>query len=109
MTKTNQTAPASIGGKATRTELALRAARKIKLSSANERVHPHRYLLRPVELREIHKFQKLATLIIRKLLFQRLVREIAQDRERGVHFQASAIEALQHTTEDMIVELFEDS
>jgi histone H3 len=40
---------------------------------------PHRFRLGMVALREIRKYQKSIELLIRKLPFQRLVREIAQD------------------------------
>ena len=39
---------------------------------------PHRYRPGTVALREIRKYQKSTELLIRKLPFQRLVREIAQ-------------------------------
>ena len=109
MAKTKQTARKSTSGKAPRSQLALKAARKIKPSSENDRVRPRRYRPGTVALREIRKFQKSNTLLIRKLPFQRLVREIAQERKCDVRFQAGAIEALQHTAEDMIVELFEEA
>ncbi|THU60034.1 hypothetical protein C4D60_Mb07t08370 [Musa balbisiana] len=40
---------------------------------------PHRFRPGTVALREIRKYQKSTELLIRKLPFQRLVREIAQD------------------------------
>uniref|UniRef100_A0AAQ4PWU3 Core Histone H2A/H2B/H3 domain-containing protein n=1 Tax=Gasterosteus aculeatus aculeatus TaxID=481459 RepID=A0AAQ4PWU3_GASAC len=40
---------------------------------------PHRYRPGTVALREIRRYQKSTELLIRKLPFQRLVREIAQD------------------------------
>jgi histone H3/H4 len=42
-------------------------------------------------------------LLIRKLPFQRLVREIAQDIKTGIRFQSSAIEALQEAAEAYLV------
>jgi histone H3 len=39
---------------------------------------PHRYRPGTVALREIRKYQKSTDLLLRKLPFQRLVREIAQ-------------------------------
>ena len=95
--------------KGTSGQLAQKAARKTKRSSANERVRPHRYRPGTVALREIRKFQNLNNLLIPKLPFQRLVCEIAQDRKRDVRFQAGAIELLQHTAEDVPVELFEEA
>ena len=40
---------------------------------------PHRYRPGTVALREIRRYQKSTELLIRKMPFQRLVREIAQD------------------------------
>ena len=60
-------------------------------------------------LREIHKFQKTKTLLIRKLPFQRVAREIEQDRKSDLRIQAGVIEELLHTAEGMLVELFEKS
>jgi histone H3 len=47
--------------------------------------------------------------LIRKLPFQRLVREIAQDFKSDLRFQSSAIGALQESAEAYIVSLFEDT
>lgn len=48
---------------------------------------------------------------MRKLPFQRLVREIAQDYAKGepLRFQGSAIMALQEASEAYLVSLFEDT
>ena len=48
-------------------------------------------------------------LLIRKLPFQRLVREIAYDIKSDVRFQSSAILALQEISESYLVSLFEDT
>jgi histone H3 len=48
-------------------------------------------------------------LLIRKLPFQRLVREIAQDFKSDLRFQSSAIGALQESVEAYLVSLFEDT
>jgi len=52
-----------------------------------------------VALREIRRYQKSTELLIRKLPFQRLVREIAQDFKSDLRFQSSAIGALQESVE----------
>ena len=54
-----------------------------------------RYKPGTVALREIRRYQKSTELLIRKLPFQRLVREIAQDFKTDLRFQSSAIGALQ--------------
>jgi histone H3/H4 len=48
-----------------------------------------------VALREIRRYQKSTDLLLRKLPFQRLVREIAQDYKTDLRFQSSAVLALQ--------------
>ena len=68
---------------------------------------PHRYRPGTVALREIRKYQKSTELLIRKLPFQRLVREIAQDFKTDLRFQSTAIMALQEAAEAYLVGLFE--
>ena len=70
---------------------------------------PHRYRPRTVALREIRRYQKSTELLIRKLPFQCLVREIAMDIKAGLRFQSAAIMALQESVEAYLVGLFEDS
>ena len=113
MARTKQTSRKSTGGKAPRTQLALKAARKANpiIGGAKK---PHRYRPGTVALREIRKYQKSTELLIRKLPFQRLVREIAQDIARDknmdfVRFQSHAILALQEASEAFLVGLFEDT
>ena len=48
-------------------------------------------------------------LLIKKLPFQRLVREIAQDFKSDLRFKATAMLALQEATEAYLIGLFEDS
>jgi histone H3/H4 len=62
-----------------------------------------------VALREIRKYQKSTELLIRKLPFQRLVREVAQDFKTDLRFQSHAIMALQEASEDYLASLFEDT
>ena len=71
---------------------------------------PLRYRLGTVALREIRCYQKSTELLIRKLLFQRLVREIAQDLgKKDVRFQSGAIIVLQEASEAYLVGLLENS
>ncbi|XP_074554265.1 histone H3-like [Halichoeres trimaculatus] len=58
---------------------------------------------------EIRRYQKSTELLIRKLPFQRLVREIAQDFKTDLRFQSSAVMALQEASEAYLVGLFEDT
>ena len=57
----------------------------------------------------IRKYQKGTELLIRKLPFQRLVREIAQDYRSDVRFQSLAILAIQEASEAFLVSVFEDT
>src|SRR2546423_8236561 len=69
----------------------------------------HNFHLGTVALREIRKYQKSTDLLIRKLPFQRLVREIAHDYKNDLRFQSSAVLALQEAAEAYLVGLFEDT
>ncbi|KAG8928103.1 histone H3.1 [Tulasnella sp. 418] len=106
---TEQTARKSTGGKAPRKQLASKAAKKSAPSAAGGVKKPHRFRPGTVALREIRKYQKSTELLIRKLPFQRLVREIAQDFKTDLRFQSSAVMALQEAAEAYLVSLFEDT
>lgn len=113
MARTKQTARKSTGGKAPRKQLATKAARtglasgKVPRSGGVKK--PHRYRPGTVALREIRRYQKSTELLMRKLPFQRLVREIAQDYKADLRFQSTAIMALQEAAEAYLVGLFEDT
>ncbi|KAF1789382.1 Histone-fold [Phytophthora cactorum] len=96
MARTKQTARKSTGGKAPRKQLATKAARKSAPATGGVK-KPHRY--RP----------EVDGAVIRKLPFQRLVREIAQDFKTDLRFQGSAVLALQEAAEAYLVGLFEDT
>jgi len=85
----------------------LSSSKKKKLAGGVKK--PHRYRPGTVALREIRKYQKSTDLLIRKLPFQRLVREIAQDFKTDLRFQSSAVLALQEAAEAYLVGLFEDT
>ena len=108
MARTKQTARKSTGGKAPRKQLATKAARKSAPATGGVK-KPHRYRPGTVALREIRRYQKSTELLIRKLPFQRLVREIAQDFKTDLRFQGSAVLALQEAAEAYLVGLFEDT
>jgi len=106
--RTKQTARKFAGGKAPRKQLATKAARKSAPATGGVK-KPHRYRPGTVALREIRRYQKSTDLLIRKLPFQRLVREIAQNFKNDLRFQGSAILALQEASEAYLVSLFEDT
>ena len=72
-------------------------------------VKPHRYRAGTMALKDIRHFQGSTALLIRKLPFQRLVREIAQDYKTDLRFQSAAILCLQEATEAYLVRLFDDA
>ncbi|XP_063164544.1 histone H3.3A-like [Candoia aspera] len=107
MADTKQTAHKSTSGKAPRQQLATKAARKSTPSTGGVK-KPHRYRPGTVVLHEIRRYQESIELLIRKLPFQRLVREIAQDFKTDLRFQSAVIGALQKASEAYLVGLFED-
>ena len=80
MARTKQTAKKDGSGKQPNPKYikAAQAARKAAATTGGIK-KPHRYRPGTVALREIRKYQKSTELLIRKLPFQRLVREIALD------------------------------
>ena len=62
-----------------------------------------------VALREIRRYQRSTELLIKKLPFQRLVREISQKLKNGIKFQSAALGALQEAAESYLIGLFEDT
>ena len=99
----------STGRKAPRKQLATKAARPKSAPATGGVKKPHRYSPGSVALAEIRKYQKSTELLIRKLPFQRLVREIAQDFKTNLRFQSSAVLALQEAAEAYLVGLFQDT
>ncbi|KAF8243616.1 histone-fold-containing protein [Wilcoxina mikolae CBS 423.85] len=79
-----------------------------------------RFKLGTKALREIRQYQSTTELLIRKLPFSRLVREIAASytgarhlgfggEGEGIRFQSHALQALQEASEAFLVHLFEDA
>lgn len=88
--------------------LAFKAARKSAPASGIVK-RPLRYRPGTVALREIRKYQKGTELLIRKLPFQRLVREVTQNYKSDIRFQSTALLAIQEAAEAYLVGLFEDT
>ena len=108
MARTKQTARYSTGGKAPRKQLATKAARRSAPARGCVK-KPHRYRPGTVALREIRHYQKSTHLLIRKLPFQHLVREMAQDFKKDLRFQGSSVLALQEAAEAYLVGFNEDA
>jgi histone H3 len=120
MARTKPTARKSTGGKAPMIAIAYsnpatphkqlpsKAARKSAPSTGGVKRSGH---FRPgsVALREIRRYNKSTQLQIRKLPFQRLVRQIGKDFKLDFDFQTDAIMALQDVSEAFLTSLFQDS
>lgn len=78
------------------------------LRPASER-KPRRYRPGQEALRQIRHYQKSTQLLIAKLPFMRLVREIAHQFKCDLRFQSAAVGALQEAAEAYLVGLFEDT
>ena len=104
MARTKQT-----GGKAPRKTMHTQAISKPANQEDRTERRKHRFRPGVVALREIRKYQKSSDLLLRKLPFQRLVREIANDFKPDLRFQSSAVLALQEAAEAYLVGLFEDT
>ncbi|CAI2383123.1 unnamed protein product [Moneuplotes crassus] len=114
MARTKQTARKNTGSKAPRKNLGNKVAKKtapgVTAPGHQQGLKkPHKFRPGTVALREIRKFQKSTDLLIRKLPFQRLVREIAQNFKADLRFQSQAVLALQEAAEAYMVSLFEDT
>ena len=128
MARTKRTARKSTGGKAPRKALATKESRKSAPITGGVKVHtfapcvlpsrgvaarmqpPHRYRPGTVALREIRRYQASTEPLLRRLPFQRLVKEIAQDvGKEGLRFQSAAVAALQEAAEAYLVGLFDDT
>ena len=97
-----------IGGKPSRK---LAANKKPKKASQiiDKKKKFHRFRPGIGATKENKKYQKNSEFFIRKITFQRLVREIAQEISKDIIFKRSAILTLQEETESFIIKLFEDS
>lgn len=109
MARCKHTVRSLVGGKTLNTyrkQLATMAAKKRRPTEALRK--PFRYRPGTVALREIRKYQKSTELLIRKLPFQRLVRELMHDIG-DYRIQSAAVLALQEAAEAYLVGLFEDT
>ncbi len=87
----------------------LMSAADVAAASVVKQRKPARWRPGTVALREIRFYQRSTELLLRKLPFQRLVREIAQDFKTDLRFQGSAVLALQEASEAYLVGLFENT
>ncbi|KAJ7751574.1 hypothetical protein B0H14DRAFT_3096842 [Mycena olivaceomarginata] len=106
MARVKETARKTTGGKAPRKQFPAMTARMHGADTVNKlhRFHPSEAVLRQVRL-----YQKSTELLIKKVPFQRLVREIAQNYKADIRFQSTAVLALQEAVEAYLVSLLEDA
>ncbi|KAK8753120.1 hypothetical protein OTU49_002646 [Cherax quadricarinatus] len=75
--------------------------------SPDEKKRKHRFRPGTVALQEIRHYQKRTELLVPKLPFSRVVREILSEQGRELRFQTLALMALQEAAESYIVAIFE--
>ena len=81
---------------------------KKKVPSTGAIKKPHRYQPSTVALHQIRKYQKSTELLCRKLCVATLIREVTQGFKIDLHFQATALLAIQEAMEAWLVRLMED-
>ena len=75
-----------------------------------ERIEKKRRIQRGMQaLKEIQKYQKGADVLIQRLPFQRLTREITQKRREGLRFQSAVVLVLKEAGEALLVGLSEQT
>eukprot|EP00804_Cyclotella_cryptica_P006930 CCRYP_007092-RA/>CCRYP_007092-RA protein AED:0.01 eAED:-0.01 QI:0/-1/0/1/-1/0/1/0/136 len=116
MAQTKQTARHSTGRKAPLFQRDTKAARRNAPASGGVK-KPHCYCPGTDALCKIYRHQKSTDLLICKVPFQRLAREVLQDLNRPgsypdfttEHFQVTSLLAIQESVEAFSVGLFEDA
>ena len=116
MARCKQTAHKLTGGKAPHEQLYTNAAQRNAPKTGGIK-KPHRYCPGTVVLSKIRRYQKSTDLLIRKMPFQHLAREVLQDLQNpiiGVKnnvccFQATSLLAMQESVEAFSIGLFEDA
>ena len=73
-------------------------------SSKDGRLHPG-----VKAMHEVMHYQNTTELLIQKVSFQRVVRELCERISSGIRFESQALLALQEAAESYLVGLFEDS
>lgn len=89
--------------------VAIKAGGKTRIAADGQVKKVHRWRPGTVALREIRKYQKSTNLLIPKMPFQRLVREIVQSHNDEFRIQAAALGAIQEAAEAYLTGLFEDT
>ena len=107
----------SRGGAAPMLILSIKASQKLRVKQKDAQNQqqqgggqkkPHRYHPGTSTLMEIHQYQKSVEFLSRKLPFQRMLREIAQDFNPNLRFTVDTIFTLQEASKVFLVNLLED-
>ena len=86
------------------------AARRRKSRARDSNKKSHKFLPGTVALREIRKYQKSGELLLQKLPFDRMVREIARNLSEGdIHFGNGTLASIQYFIEQKVVGLLNTS
>jgi len=109
MTRVKQVSRKHVAGKRPRKSIVHKAVKQPKYIQLTAERKKARFRPGTVALREIRRYQRSTDLLIRKLPFQRLVREVAHTYKPDLRFQSSALLALQESAEAYLVSLFEDT
>ena len=103
MSRTKETA------RKTKKAIGKKSAKKASATGSTGVKKAFRFHPGTVALREIRRYQKGTELLLRKLPFQRLIREVATAHKEGLRFQSSAVAAIQEATESYIISLLSDT
>lgn len=116
MARIKQTARMLTGGKAPRRPFVQKMLDRLKAVPPPPPPPRYLYVMKPqpypsgvVALREIRRYQKSTDLLIPKLKFQRLAKQIVQEMGTDMRFAAASIMALQEAAEAYMVTLFGDA
>lgn len=115
MARTKQTARKSTTGKAPRKQLKTKAGRKTSESrpaptmSAGKKKINRYHKPGVMALKEIYRYQKSTDLLIKKMPFRRVIRELAREINPELRFRSVALQTIQECAENFLVKLCEDS
>ena len=108
-TGSNEAMRRRFGGKGPMGALPLQPRKGPLNLALTEKKKKRRYKPGTVALREIRQYQKGYDLMLPKLPFQRLVREVAQKIKPDLRFQSAALVAIQEAAEMYIIRVFKET
>jgi histone H3 len=99
MVRNKQSVTHNVAKKSTNLDLKRKLSEKRMARKHPSTIAKKFYRPQTLALQEIRRYQKSTELLIRRLPFQRLVREIALKYHDGLKFQAASLDALQEACE----------